>query len=84
MLGKVLIIKTFIIPIFTFIVSSCVIPEKYPQKEIEIKSFKLILNLKPDKVNRNILIGDFEKGWLKIIDILSRKLLDIFEGIMGK
>jgi hypothetical protein len=28
-LGKVLIIKDLIIPIFTFIVSSCVIPEKY-------------------------------------------------------
>jgi hypothetical protein len=28
-LGKVLIIKALIIPIFTFIVSSCVIPEKY-------------------------------------------------------
>ena len=32
-LGKVLIIKALIIPIFTFIVSSCVIPEKY-KKEI--------------------------------------------------
>ena len=28
-IGKVLIIKALIIPIFTFIVSSCVIPEKY-------------------------------------------------------
>jgi hypothetical protein len=28
-LGKVLIIKALIMPIFTFIVSSCVIPEKY-------------------------------------------------------
>ena len=34
MLGKVLIIKTLIIPMFTFIVSSCVIPEKY-KKDIE-------------------------------------------------
>ena len=38
-LGKVLIIKALIIPIFTFIVSSCVIPEKY-KKEIESKCFK--------------------------------------------
>ena len=28
-LSKVLIIKALVIPIFTFIVSSCVIPEKY-------------------------------------------------------
>ena len=33
-LGKVPIINALIIPIFTFIVSSCVIPEKY-KKEIE-------------------------------------------------
>jgi hypothetical protein len=58
-LGKVLIIKALIIPIFTFIVSSCVIPEKY-KKEIESKCFKFIWNGKPDKVKRNTLTGDFE------------------------
>ena len=41
-LGKVLIIKALIIPIFTFIVSSCVIPEKY-KKEIESKCFKFYM-----------------------------------------
>ena len=69
-LGKVLIIKALIIPIFTFIVSSCVIPEKY-KKEIESKCFKFIWNGKPDKVKRNTLIGDFEKGGLKMIVIES-------------
>ena len=67
-LGKVLIIKALITPIFTFIVSSCVIPEKY-KKEIESKCFKFIWNGKPDKVKRNTLIGDFEKGGLNMIDI---------------
>ena len=69
-LGKVLIIKALIIPIFTFIVSSCVIPKKY-KKDIESKCFKFIWNGKPDKVKRNTLIGDFEKGGLKMIDIES-------------
>ena len=69
-LGKVLIIKALIIPIFTFIVSSCVIPKKY-KKEIESKCFKFIWNGKADKVKRNTLIGDFEKGGLKMIDIES-------------
>jgi hypothetical protein len=59
-LGKVLIIKALIIPIFTFIVSSCVNSEKY-KKEIESKCFKFIWNGKPDKVKRNTLIGYFEK-----------------------
>ena len=70
MLDKVLIIKTLIISIFTFIVSSCVIPEKY-KKQIESKCFKFIWNGKPDEVKRNTLIGDFEKSGLKIIDIES-------------
>ena len=41
------------------------------QKELESKCFKYICNGKPDKVKRNTLIGDFEKGGLKIIDIDS-------------
>ena len=70
-LGKVLIIKALSTSIFTFIVSSCVIPENY-KKEIEsIKCFKFIWNEKPDKVKRNTLIGDFEKGGLKMIDLES-------------
>jgi hypothetical protein len=69
-LGKVLIIKALIIPIFTFIVSSCAIPEK-DKKEIESKCFKFIWNGKPDKVKINTLIGDFEKGGLKMINIQS-------------
>jgi len=44
---------------------------KIQKKEIEIKCFKLIWNVKPDKVKRNILIGDFEKGWMKMVDIES-------------
>ena len=50
---KVLIIKALIIPIFTFIVSSCVNSEKY-KKEIESKCFKFIWNGKPDKVRKEI------------------------------
>ena len=67
-LGKALIIKALITPIFYFIVSSCVIPEKY-KKEIKSKCFKFICNGKPDRVKRNTLIGDFEKCGLKMIDI---------------
>ena len=63
-------IKALIISIFTFIVSSCIIPEKY-KKEIESKCFIFIWNGKPDKVKRNTLIGDFEKSGLQIIDIES-------------
>jgi hypothetical protein len=56
--------KALIIPMCTFIVSSCVIPEKY-KKDIDSKCFKFIWNVKPETVKRNTLIGDVEKGGLK-------------------
>ena len=71
-LGKVLIIKALIIPIFTFIVSSCVIPEKY-KKEIESKCFKFIWNGKPDKVKRNTLINKGNNKITELRTILQRE-----------
>jgi hypothetical protein len=44
-----LIIKSLIVPIFTYVASACVVPEKY-RKEIDSKCFKFIWNNKPDKV----------------------------------
>jgi hypothetical protein len=40
-LGKILIIKFLIVPIFTYVASACVVPEKY-RKEIDSKCFKFI------------------------------------------
>ena len=57
-LGKIMIIKALVIPIFTFIASACVVPDKY-RKEIESKCFKFIWDGKPDKVKRNTMIGNF-------------------------
>ena len=81
MLGKELIIKALIISFLTFIVNSCVIPEKY-KKEIESKCFKFIWNGKPVKVKRNTLIGEFENDGLKMIYI--KGYVYIFESIMNK
>ena len=69
-LGKIMIIKALVIPIFTFVASACVVPDKY-RKEIESKCFKFIWDGKPDKVKRNTLIGNFEMGGLNMIDIGS-------------
>ena len=51
-LGKIMIIKALVIPIFTFVASACVVPDKY-RKGIESKCFKFIWDGKPDKVKRN-------------------------------
>jgi hypothetical protein len=69
-LGKILIIKSFIFPIFTYVASACVVPEKH-RKEIDSKCFKFIWNNKPDKVKRNTVEGKLGIGGLKMIDIQS-------------
>ena len=50
--------------------SACVVPETY-RKEIDTKCFKFIWNNKPDKVERNTVVGKLENGGLKMIDIQS-------------
>ena len=60
-MGKILIIKTLILPKFTFLASSCVVPKMYI-KEIESCFYRFIWNGKPDKIKRLTLIGDYEKG----------------------
>ena len=42
-LGKIWIIKSLIVSIFTYVASACVVPEKY-RKEIDSKCFKFIWN----------------------------------------
>ena len=66
-LGKILIIKSLIVPIFTYVAS---VPEKY-RKEIDSKCFKFIWNNKPDKVKRNTVVGKLGNRGLKMIDIQS-------------
>jgi hypothetical protein len=62
-MGKILIIETLILPKFTFLASSCVIPKTYIT-EIESCFFRFIWKGKgkPNKVKRLTLIGDYEKG----------------------
>ena len=69
-LGKILIIKSLIVPIFTYVSSACVVPEKY-RKEIDSKCFKFIWNNKPDNVKRNTVVGKLGNGGLKMIDVQS-------------
>ena len=69
-MGKILIIKTLILPKFTFLASSRVVPKMYI-KEIESCFNRFIWNGKPDKIKRLTLIGDYEKGVLNMVDINS-------------
>ena len=65
--------KALVTPVFTFVASACVVPEKY-RKEIESKCFKFIWDGKSDKFKRNTTTGNFEMGGrrgLNMIDIES-------------
>jgi hypothetical protein len=67
-LGKILIIKSLILPLFTFLASVCLVRDIY-HKEIQKKYFQFIWNCKPDKVKRNLIINSHERGGLEMIDI---------------
>jgi hypothetical protein len=56
--SQVLIIKSLILPLFTFLASVCLVPDIY-HKEIEKKCFKFAWNGKPDKVKRNLIINSY-------------------------
>jgi hypothetical protein len=68
--GKIVIIKSLILPLFTFLVRLCLVPDVY-QKKIEKKCFIFIWNGKPNKVKRNVIIESYERGGLQMVDIKS-------------
>jgi hypothetical protein len=53
-LGKILILKSLILPLFPFLASVCLVPV-VDQKEMEEKCLKFIWNGKSDKVKRMLL-----------------------------
>jgi hypothetical protein len=57
-MGNILIIKTLILPKFTFLASSCVVPKMYIA-EIESCFNRFIWKGKPDKIKRLTLIWDY-------------------------
>ena len=69
-LGKLWLRKALVIPIFAFVASVCVVPEKCI-KDIESKCLKFIWDDKTDKVKRNTMIANFEMGGLNMINIES-------------
>jgi hypothetical protein len=48
-LGKILIIKSLIVPIFTYVASACIVSEKY-RKEKKSSSLKVLDQWKPNLV----------------------------------
>ena len=62
-LGKIFITKSLIVSIFTYVSSSCIVPEKYIKK-IKTKCYKFFGKNEPDKVKRLSFKGKYEEGGL--------------------
>ena len=68
-MGKITVIKRFALPKLMYALSSLQYPTKKIIKEIEKIMYAFIWEGKPEKLKREILIQDYEKGGLKIIDL---------------
>ena len=70
-IGKIAVIKTFALPKLIFPLTLLKQPNEQTIKEINHHMFKFIWDGKPDKINRNLIIQDYAKGGLKMVDIYS-------------
>ena len=68
-MGKITVIKHFALPKLIYALSSLQYPSKEVIKEIENMMYAFIWEGKPEKIKREILIQDYEKGDLKMIDL---------------
>ena len=69
-IGKVIIIKTFAIPLLVHLFTVLPSPPDHFFKEVNEIFFKFIWNNKPDKVKRNILCNTIkDNGGLKMVEI---------------
>ena len=69
LMGKITVIKSFALPKLIHALSSLQYQSKEIIKEIEKIMYALIWEGKPEKIKRKILMQDYEKGGLKMIDL---------------
>ena len=70
-IGRVTVIKSLVFPIIVQILTVLPSPHVKILKKFQILFFHFIWNSKIDKLKRNLLIGDFKDGGLKVPDIFS-------------
>lgn len=68
--GKIKIIKTLVIPKFTYAIHSLVVP-KYVVQEINKLIYCFLWDNKREKIKRSTLIGNKHEGGIEMIDIAS-------------
>ncbi len=69
--GKITILKSQIIPLFTHLFSTLPDPSKDTFKRLNTLFFKFIWSGGRDQIKRNMLTNDYSEGGLKMTDILA-------------
>ena len=68
-LGRVTVVKSLLLPQFNHLFMSIPNPSAKLMKTIKVKFFNFIWKNKPDKINRKQVVGLYEEGGLKMIDV---------------
>ena len=69
LMGKIVVIKSYALPKLIYPLTSVPNPPKETIKRIEKMMYDFIWDGKPDKIQREILTSDYDKGGLRMIDI---------------
>jgi nitrogen regulatory protein PII-like uncharacterized protein len=72
--GKITVLKTFVISKLVYALSVLPSPPKEQLEEMQKNMFKFVWDNKQDKIKRDILIGDYKDGGLRMPDILSQNI----------
>ncbi len=70
-IGKIVVVKTIVIPKFVHVLSVLPSPNLKTIQELNAKFSEFIWNSKTGKINRNLLSQDFAKGGLKMTHLVS-------------
>ena len=71
LIGKVTVVKTLVLPLFTHLFSSLPNPDKHFFKTLDNLIYKFIWNGKRDRIKRTTLVSDYMDGGLKMIHMKS-------------
>jgi exonuclease III/nitrogen regulatory protein PII-like uncharacterized protein len=72
--GKITVLKTFVISKLVYALSVLPAPPKEQLEEMQKKMFRFVWDNKQDKIKRDILIGDYKDGGLRMPDIIVQNI----------
>ena len=68
--GRVVLVKSLFVSQFNHLFMSIPNPSEHLLKAINVSFFKFIWKGKPDKISRKQIVGSYENGGLKMVDVI--------------